>query len=74
MDRHNTKRAIEHFQEDGCPSNPFKASSGRSEQSSRPAKGQQTLQFGVPTISHPKMLKLDDAAALAVYMGSLIFV
>jgi hypothetical protein len=65
----NTKRAIEHFTEDDCPSSPFK----EKDLSKRPAKRQQTLQFGIATLSRSKKQKLDSAAALAIYMGARPF-
>jgi hypothetical protein len=68
--RQNTKRAIDHFGENDCPRDPSKASF---RQSKRPVKRQQTLQLGVPTLSRAKKLKLDEAAALAVYMGARPF-
>jgi hypothetical protein len=65
---------------DQCPGykalqgiDPTLTSSSASASSERPAKRQQTLQFGVQTISKTKKQKLDHAAAMAVYIGARPF-
>jgi hypothetical protein len=70
--RTNSNRALEHLKT--CQKYLLsKDSSSSNTPFERPAKRQQTFQFGVPTLSNAKKQKLDREAALAVYMGARPF-
>jgi hypothetical protein len=68
----NSHRALDHLKPGKCP--VYKRPSSEASSSfERPAKRQQTLQLGVPTISKSKKQKLDRAASMAIYIGARPF-
>lgn len=67
----NSNRALAHLKE--CPLYLRKQANSVEEPLERPLKRQMTLQLGLPSLSNAKKQKLDQAAALAVYMGARPF-
>jgi len=69
----NPTRALKHLGPgpDQCPG--YKKLHEKDEASDRPPKRQQTLQFGIQTISKAKQEKLDSLTAMTVYVGARPF-